>query len=566
MCVASKKPLIESGTAGYLGQVEPLLPIPPHEGNLDKNNCVKVQLQTACYECQSRAADQRTYPACTIRNTPSEPIHCVIWAKYLFNQLFGEPDVSDEDVSPDLNDPELKLTSSDVTSFTHSLNNSESVSGLSSTTLRDWFQKLWKMNASGDHSPPLHVAARSLVWRLFHDDISTLTSMRDLWVDRQDRREPSVLRASALDEAVSSKAASQPTLSASTCELRDQCTLSLTGWLRLFMDSVLALQNRFISGSCKALTWDKDDAEAMDFVASASIIRSMLFHLPGADKLTRFIIKSLAGNIIPAIATTNAIVAGLMVLQARQIVLGNSHNIKTLYLHRQSTGRAGNRRVVVPCQPPHPNPHCLVCSAKATKSMLGFHCCPSRLTLRTLRDQILIRHLGMLAPDVELEDRNIILISSEDGETDEATLNKTLTEFNVTHGSRLRCDDFLQDFTVSLVVSTVTPATLASSDHSDSQETTETTWQLVGDMQAARAEVNSNKEISTKLRVPNGTIEPVVSSDEAVNTRSSKRTSHTEEDADLQPTVHKRARMDSVGSNTDECVEIDEDDDLILLE
>lgn len=58
----------------------------------------------------------------------------------------------------------------------------------------------------------------------------------------------------------------------------------------------------------------------MDFVASASIIRSQLFHLPGADQLTRFIIKSLAGNIIPAVASTNAIVAGLMVLQARHIL------------------------------------------------------------------------------------------------------------------------------------------------------------------------------------------------------------------------------------------------------
>ena len=29
-------------------------------------------------------------PGCTIRNTPSEPIHCIVWSKHLFNQLFGE--------------------------------------------------------------------------------------------------------------------------------------------------------------------------------------------------------------------------------------------------------------------------------------------------------------------------------------------------------------------------------------------------------------------------------------------------------------------------------------------
>ena len=45
-------------------------------------------------------------PGCTIRNTPSEPIHCIVWSKHLFNQLFGEAD-PDEDVSPDTEDPEL---------------------------------------------------------------------------------------------------------------------------------------------------------------------------------------------------------------------------------------------------------------------------------------------------------------------------------------------------------------------------------------------------------------------------------------------------------------------------
>ncbi|KOB68251.1 SUMO-activating enzyme subunit 2, partial [Operophtera brumata] len=57
-----------------------------------------------CYECQPKAP-QKTFPGCTIRNTPSEPIHCIVWAKHLFNQLFGEED-PDQDVSPDTADPE----------------------------------------------------------------------------------------------------------------------------------------------------------------------------------------------------------------------------------------------------------------------------------------------------------------------------------------------------------------------------------------------------------------------------------------------------------------------------
>ena len=88
MCLAADVPLVESGTAGYLGQVT-----------------VIIKGKTECYECQPKP-HQKTFPGCTIRNTPSEPIHCIVWSKHLFNQLFGESD-PDEDVSPDNEDPEL---------------------------------------------------------------------------------------------------------------------------------------------------------------------------------------------------------------------------------------------------------------------------------------------------------------------------------------------------------------------------------------------------------------------------------------------------------------------------
>lgn len=89
MCLVADVPLIESGSEGYFGQVF-----------LIKN---KV---SACYECEGLGKDQRTYASCTIRNTPSLPIHCIVWGKHLFAQLFGEFDV-DNDVSPDAQDPEL---------------------------------------------------------------------------------------------------------------------------------------------------------------------------------------------------------------------------------------------------------------------------------------------------------------------------------------------------------------------------------------------------------------------------------------------------------------------------
>lgn len=81
LCLAADLPLIESGSAGYLGNI-----------TLIKGGVTK------CFECVEPKKDENTYGSCTIRNTPSKPIHCIVWAKHLFAQLFGE---CDEDISPD---------------------------------------------------------------------------------------------------------------------------------------------------------------------------------------------------------------------------------------------------------------------------------------------------------------------------------------------------------------------------------------------------------------------------------------------------------------------------------
>ncbi|KAG5455199.1 E1 ubiquitin-activating protein uba2 [Clonorchis sinensis] len=611
LCLAAKRPLIESGTAGYLGQVEPLLPagLPSAFCASDGDCC--SSFRTGCYECQPRGAGQRTFPACTIRNTPSEPIHCVVWAKYLFNQLFGEPDVDDEDISPDPSDPDLQRTPVPEPSDTeHPKLNGQSMSnGINDrVTLRDWFTKQWdgcrqssKLTQSEVDSV-ISPAVHALCWRLFHQDIVTLVGMRDLWVDRQDRREPSPLLASDLSKALEMECGlSAPARSDSNCpsmeQLRDQRRLSSAGWLRTFMNSVQALQLRLVSSSSQPLVWDKDDTEAMDFVASAAILRAQLFHLPGASELSRFVTKSLAGNIIPAIATTNAVIAGLMVLQARHILAGAEKHVRTVYLHRQPTGRPGNRRLVVPCEPPVANPSCLVCSTKATQTQLGLVCVPTELTLRILRDRILIRHLGMLAPDVELEDRGVILISSEEGETDEDTLNKTLSEFHVGHGSRLSCDDFRQEFTVQLNISAVTPEvaradtqSAASTNNAFSAHDSSEGWHLVGDVDSLLAEVGqrAEQEIEDKKEALNGSsgshAEVAILSDEEGETspRPVKRPRLSSEadtyDASIDkvrssplplspnPVASKLANLESSIPIHAVIDNEDEDDDLIMLD
>ena len=103
MCLAANVPLVESGTAGYLGQVQPI-----------------VKSRTECFDCVPKPTP-KTFPVCTIRSTPSQPIHCIVWAKSyllpwvslrfptldsttydLYSQLFGE----DEDSGGELDEAE----------------------------------------------------------------------------------------------------------------------------------------------------------------------------------------------------------------------------------------------------------------------------------------------------------------------------------------------------------------------------------------------------------------------------------------------------------------------------
>ncbi len=47
---------------------------------------------TECFECQPKPVP-KSFPICTLRNTPDKPIHCIVWAKdMLFARLFGKPD------------------------------------------------------------------------------------------------------------------------------------------------------------------------------------------------------------------------------------------------------------------------------------------------------------------------------------------------------------------------------------------------------------------------------------------------------------------------------------------
>lgn len=122
-----------------------------------------------------------------------------------------------------------------------------------------------------------------------------------------------------------------------TTQSRDQKIWNLEECAKVFATSTNSLKTELAKlADGDHLVWDKDDKHAMDFVAACANIRSNVF---GIAQKSRFEIKSMAGNIIPAIATTNAITAGIVVMHTFKVLQELYTECKNVYIRLRLTGR-----------------------------------------------------------------------------------------------------------------------------------------------------------------------------------------------------------------------------------
>ncbi|MCJ1256939.1 E1 ubiquitin-activating protein uba2 [Lignoscripta atroalba] len=334
MCLAADVPLVESGTTGFNGQVQ-----------------VIKKGRTECYDCNIKEVP-KSFPVCTIRSTPSQPIHCIVWAKsYLFTEIFG----TSEDEAPELDHLEDAENAKEI------------------EILRKESQALKQIRhsmGSGDFQ-------RLVFEKVFKDDIDRLRSMEDMWKTRQ--------MPTALEYDEVSKEAQGTDGSIAQ---HDQLPWTLAENFAVFSDSLKRLSARLKQAQAEArddapsiLTFDKDDEDTLDFVAASANLRSLVF---GIETKSKFDIKQMAGNIIPAIATTNAMTAGLCVLQAFKVMRDNLGKARMVFLER-SAARVINTDTLKP-----PNPNCSVCGVTSTRLVVD----TLRATLNDLVEDVLKLHLG----------------------------------------------------------------------------------------------------------------------------------------------------------------------------
>lgn len=366
MCLAADVPLIESGTTGFRGQVQ-----------------VIVKGKTECYDCNPKEVP-KSFPICTIRSTPSQPIHCIVWAKsYLFNQLFG---VDEDEVTLDV---------------TANADNSEEIMNLRKEAsalalIKD------KMG-----TPDF---AKAVFEKVFDEDVRRLLSVEEMW---KSRTPPEALNYDSITKDMADK---------SSPAKQDQLLWSLEQNLAVFRDSLERLSQRMAElresspKTQSSLSFDKDDEDTLDFVAATANIRAHVF---GIDMKTKFDIKQMAGNIVAAIATTNAIIAGVCVLQAFKVLQSDLASTKTIFLSRRPE-RVFNNESMAP-----PQPDCAVCGI----SQVVLEADTARMTLRDLVEDVLQGTFGY-TEEISILTDNLIY----DPDFDD-NLDKTLQELHIVNNT-----------------------------------------------------------------------------------------------------------------------------------
>ncbi|KAG6711713.1 hypothetical protein I3842_05G069100 [Carya illinoinensis] len=405
LSLAAEVPLVESGTTGFLGQVT-----------------VHVKGRTECYECQPKPAP-KTYPVCTITSTPSKFVHCIVWAKdLLFAKLFGDKNQEND----------LNVHSTDAAS--------------SSEQAEDAFERR--------KDEDIEQYGRRIYDHVFGYNIEVALSNEETWKNRN-RPRPVYSR----DVMLNGLAQQNGNISDKNCAMDDPSSVSAMASLgmknpqdiwslmensRIFLE---AFKLFFVKREKEIgnLTFDKDDQLAVEFVTTAANIRASSFGIP---LHSLFEAKGIAGNIVHAVATTNAIIAGLIVIEAIKVLQNDTNNYRMTYCLEHPT----RKMLLMPVEPFEPNKSCYVCSETPLTLEINTH----RAKLRDFVEKIVKAKLGMYFPLI-MHGPALLYEVGDDLDEDmvanyAANLEKVLCELPspITSGITITVEDLKQELTCNI--------------------------------------------------------------------------------------------------------------------
>merc|ERR1711972_80213 len=237
-------------------------------------------------------------------------------------------------------------------------------------------------------------------------------------------------------------------------------------------------------------TFSKDDKTAMDFVHCAANLRMENYRI---SRISRWDAQSIAGAIIPAVASTNAIVAGLEVVQLIHVLAASLLPAEEQSL-RKSAARTvwvrypepSRKKILQPSTLQAPNKDCLVCGSKT-----------ARVSLKSLTDWKIAAFvkacvqgsLGAHRPAVYYNASCIFdpeyPEASEEAADEGLHPDWTLPEWGLGSGALLQVEDEGQGFSCNLVL---------QEDPDLSEELFPTGFSIQGGKGADEAEAGGNNE------------------------------------------------------------------------
>ena len=453
ICLAANVPLIESGSTGYMGQVS--IHVKGYE----------------CYDCIEKKP-QKAIAVCTIRSTPEKPVHCIVWAKSLWDLIFGPDDdgnvladldggtetntVMDADmekntaddstngnvestgnamqiVDKDANVVDIDASPNNISRKANTANSTtENTKSVESISVR----KKPAKRVRYAHPEPANDFADRVCARIFVDDIAEQAAMKTRW---KDRAPPIVFDVATAAKSLEKIDMENVNLLEQRHWDRDECA-------RILYATLLRVVEKR-KEQIGTISFDKDDNDALAFVVAAANLRAVAYGVPLSSP---FEVKGIAGNIIHAIATTNAVVGGLVVQEALKIITSGGKVEKCLPAYiAKHPGGSRVRRLINSLQMQKPKKNCYVCSKGQLQLMIDVEVS----TLRMLVDNVLKSRLSVAEPSIYLAagSTSDILYECGEGLMDdeiedyEANLCKSLKDLHVTSGVQLSIEDMKQD-------------------------------------------------------------------------------------------------------------------------
>ncbi|CAD2114182.1 SUMO-activating enzyme subunit 2, putative [Plasmodium vinckei] len=412
LCITEKKVLIEAGSTGYNGQVYPIF-----------------SNETKCYNCEEKPKN-KTYAICTIRQTPSLPEHCVAWGKLIFETFFCK------------NDNETLI---DIKKHIE--------------------EESKKRNMDKEE------IIRFIFNYLFHDTINELIALKKdyaimpkpiLFEENINQESHNIEKLSQEKSGNNLKTNDNKICENNSIQLSSQNIWDKGKCIEMYVSTFNKLYKylNIKKETEEYLIFDKDDDDCINFITSLSNLRMINFSIKQKSK---FDIQSIAGNIIPAISSTNAIVAAFQAVQLVHVIehfellkekeTEQNENKKKEITLRDSKAKHiwiknvvnGNKifsrgNIVNAENLEKPNPNCYVCQQPVINIYIKNF---NDITLNSFVKEICMNELSFLNPFLDNQDRNIFDYDTFLDNDDDymKSLSSSLHEWDIKHDDILTLTD-----------------------------------------------------------------------------------------------------------------------------